>query len=243
MLGFAGDTGARAWAAAVLAAVAVAGCGSSGSKQSSSAATPTATTQTAATPKADGPRGKLSPAEYAQIHAAALQLTKLTKAPDLARAIKAAAPACDKVTAQTALAQSFHVTCVQAFKVFTRLSEVKTRKAECDRAAQAGDVSCYSNIFRAIGRAANVSRARERALNAELARRGIKGRCRDELGSSRKDLAAESAIGRDAIAAAHAAEARNGGRFQAAVNRLDADFGGLEGESPQDSLRKLKSCR
>src|SRR5262249_7083249 len=150
-------------------AVALVGCGSSASPdQPTNTTTPTATAPHEIIPE---PTGKLSPAEYANALAAYKQISKIRGVKNLSRAIKLGAPACDKFATQTALIVTIRSSCIQAFRVFRNIDQLKKQTPVCTRDARAGDISCFSTLFRSIGRSARVSGIRDRAVNVQLRKR------------------------------------------------------------------------
>lgn len=217
-------------------------CGTKDSPTSSTtAATTTATTATP--PKITEPQGKLSPDEYKAIHAAYVRLAKLKGVDSMKQAVRITDSGCRPLTVPTGLVSRLRGACVQARRTFSAIHGLEVHKRECTQALNAGDVSCYSNLFRTIGRAARVATVREHAVNTEIRRRGLKGACADTLSTSRKELAADAAITHDAISAANAAERRDGAAFLRATSRLEADFKSDTGnETVRESMRKLKTC-
>lgn len=222
--------------------VTAAGCGSSDSKSPSPQTTTQASTTTA-TQKAEAPLGKLSAAEYREIHDAVTELAKVERSKSPARAVREVNAACDHLATETVLVQRIDSVCEQTVRAVRALRALETHKHECSQALNAGDVSCYSNLFRTIGRAARVYGVRGLALNAEVRHRRFAGACAKALGISRKDLANADATTHHAISAANAAERRDGDAFTRATARLQEDLQADDGGSPREDLRHLKSCR
>ena len=222
----------------------IAGCGSKDSAtMTTGASTPTTTTTTAPPKKAEEPKGKLSAAEYKAARAAIKRTAKFKKGESVKRALRIIDAACGELTVQTELVQRLKSACVQQRRAVVAIGRLKTQKRECTVALNAGDVSCWSYVFRSIGRAARVSIVRERAINAEIRRRGLRGKCAEELRSSEKDLGNADAVVHDAISAANAAERRDGDAFLRATQRLQQDFdSGNDDTTPNEELRKLKTC-
>ena len=224
-------------------------CGSSSSKQATTSNGPASTTASATTtaPQAAQPVGKLSASEYGQIHGAMLELAKLDKLHGdkaLRKTLKIGRPACSKTGTETDLLAQFHSTCVQSFRFVSAAQRLFTHKAECTQAAQAGDISCWSDLFRSLGRSARVTVIRQQGLNGALRKRGIKGRCANAIGSTNKDIRSGHAVVHDSLSAAHALEARDKAAFLRATHRLDHDLNSGDGNNSADkALRDVATCR
>jgi hypothetical protein len=222
------------------ALITLAGCGSSDKTATTTAATATAT-KTVAGPAE--PSGKLSPQEYAQAKAALGQLAKIERTHNLSRAVVMSLPACRRLRVKTALLTALRANCVQVFRAVHAVAELERQTPTCTRDARAGDISCFSNLFRSIGRSTRASVVRSAQMNRELRRRRIRGACARALGSTSAQQANTRAITHDALSAAHALEARDDAAFRRAATRLDSDF-----TSPGSTqtfaiaLRQLRAC-
>jgi hypothetical protein len=227
-----------------LLAAGLAACGSSSSTPSTGLSTPSTTATTTATPTEPEPTGHLSPAEYKAVHAGVVEIQRLEKVKkgDIKRGIRITKRACARFSVQTPLVQRLKSACAQAARLFVAVGGLQTHKRECTQALTAGDVSCYSNLFRAIGRSARVAGIREQAVNQEARKRKLRAACAKEIGGDKQDLADARAVTHDALSAAHAAEARDQAAFVRATNRLDVDFK-KDDETPQQTLRRIATCR
>jgi hypothetical protein len=225
----------------VVAVAAMAGCGSGDSKVASTGATSSTTTAQA---KADGPQGKLSRDEYRSVAAAYKLLAPLNGSKNPGRTLRVAKRACSKVTTQTELLAAVHAECVQTGRFLEKAVALVRRQAECTRAAQAGDTSCFADLYRSLGRSARVAAVRGAGTNAALRKRGIDGACAKAIGTDPKVLAAARDVHRAGLGAAHALEAKNQGALQRASSRFTAALDRMDrAESPaRVDLRLLKSC-
>lgn len=222
-------------------------CGSSNKQATTSNGLSSTTASTTATTSQPAPpKGKLTSAEYKAMVAATKRLDPLHNPKNLRRAIHKARPACAELTVPTELIRAEHAACGQVFRVLTALEALESRNAECTQAARAGDISCFSDLFRTIGRSSRVANLRDAAVSAATRRRGLKGACAKELATSSSDRRQTAAITHDALSAAHALEARDQAAFQRASARLKTDLqtigSGGGSESPKQSLRRLATC-
>jgi hypothetical protein len=208
-------------------------------------ATTTATTSTSTSTSTNAePKRKLSRPEYDSIRSAYRLLLPLEKSNDIGKAIRAGRKACVRITTQTALLAAIHAECMQTLRFLGKGRQLVTRKAECTRAANAGDISCFAELFRGLGRSARVDTVRSAQLNAALRRRRIGGACARAIGSSKKELAAGRAVVHDALGAAHALEARRLEAFQRATARLQGELNQTNSaKSVAKGLRQLEACR
>jgi hypothetical protein len=235
--------GVRRVSILVLAALTLGACGSSDSRTSTTAATGSTSSTSTKAPKVAEPSGKLSPSEYRAVRAVVMRTAKLEHVKSLAHAVRVTKAACRVLSVQTELVIRMKSACVQSGRTLAAIHGLELHKGECTRALNAGDVSCYSNLFRTIGRAARVSVVRERAMNSEIRHRRLHGRCAKPLVSTDADLKNAGAIAHDAISAANAAERRDGEGFTRATNRLQQDIeADTGGGSAKQALRKLKAC-
>jgi hypothetical protein len=230
----------------VVAVLVLAACGSSGSDATTTTGhvTQSATSSAPAPAKEPEPTGHLSPGEYKSVHAATMHLQGLEKTKNLQQAVRITRESCALLTTQTALVEHMKSICAQSVRLLAAVRGIKLHKGECNRALKAGDVSCWSNVFRLIGRAARVGGVRESALRAVVGKRKLAPVCAKEIAGGEKDLANTRAITHDALSAAHAAEARDQLAFIRATHRLDADFK-RDGshETARQTLRRVATCR
>lgn len=231
----------RAKALAVAAVWVIAGCGDSDPPATTAVQTTTRTTPTT-TQKADAPIGKLSADEYRDIHGATARFAKAEGAGP-AKALRGLRSGCARFRTQTVLVQRMDDVCDQLVRTARAIRGLETHKRECTIALNAGDVSCFSNVFRSIGRAARVAAVRQSAMNREVRRRKLPRACAKAIGASEKDVIDANAIAHDAISAANAAERRDGDAFTRATARLDQDFNSDDGSSSREDLKHLKTCR
>jgi hypothetical protein len=224
-----------------LSALALASCGSSDSSSTTPAVTTTSTTTQA--PKLTAPAAKLSRAEYKSVRTALNRLARLEHVKSLGQAVRLTKAGCRRLSVQTTLVVRIRSACVQAARTFGAIHALDVHKRECTQALNAGDVSCYSNLFRSIGRAARVSGVRERAMNSEIRRRKLHGNCAKALVSDARGLKITDAMTHDAISAANAAERRDGEAFTRAGRRLQQDLeADTGGAGAKESMRKLRAC-
>lgn len=179
---------ARGVVAAALV-IGAAGCAGSSDPQAPLTQTQPSTDTTAAKPANAEPKGKLSRSEYRSIRAAFRLLAPLDKSDEVPKTLRVGNRACTKVTTQTDLLAAIHADCVQTMRFVRKAADVLTFKRECDEAAQAGDVSCWANLFRSIGRRARVAAVRSARTNAVLRKRSIRGRCAQALRTEEKQIA------------------------------------------------------
>jgi hypothetical protein len=223
--------------------VAVAGCG--GSDDPKPATTTAATTpRSTAKPANAEPNGKLSRPEYRSLRAAYGLLAPLDDSKDYGKVLRAGRRACVRVTTQTELLATVHADCVQTMRFYSKAVAMVRRQAECTRAAQAGDTSCFADVFRSLGRSARVAGVRSAATNAALRKRAIRGDCAKAIGTDERELAAARDVHRAGIRAAHALEAKNKSSFENAVSRLTAALDRMDAAdtSARDAHRRLKAC-
>jgi hypothetical protein len=226
----------------VVTVLAFAGCGSkdSDTKTAASAATTSTTTSAKA---ADEPSGRLSRNEYASIRRAYRILEKLEGQSELGSGVRVVGRACAEVSRATALMDALRSECVATRRFLERARELRARPPGCTRAGQAGDVSCFAELFRNIGRSARVESVHAKRINSELRKRKIRGACADAIGSETKDIANTRQIVHDALGAAHALEARNEDSFRRASARLQVDLGEVDdGSSNAQAFRQLRAC-
>jgi hypothetical protein len=227
---------------ALTAVLTLAACGSSDSASTTSAPATTTTAQ-APRPANAEPKGKLSRPEYRSLRAAYDALERLEKTKDLGKVVRVGSRACLKLTTQTELLAAVHADCVQAIRFLGKARQMVTRKAECTRAGQAGDISCFADLFRSLGRSARVEMVRAGAVNSVLHKRRIRGQCAAGIGTNKRELAAVRRVVHDALGAAHALEARNEGAFQRAASNLQVDLDAIDSGSAGNTPRQLKACR
>lgn len=225
------------------AVLALASCGSSESAKTASG-TQTSTTPTEA-PKPAEPTRKLSPEEYDDVHASFEMLKPLTKAQDdPKRMIAIVRPACSRLRIGTGLVVAMRAQCVQAVRLLGAVRRLERETPLCTRHAQAGDVSCFANAFRLIGRSARVEMVREAAMDRELRRRHIRGACARSIGTSARDRETSASLTHDSLAAARALEARDEAGFQRAAARLTEHLDTpVDADVVEKALRDLKACR
>jgi hypothetical protein len=226
-------------------AVAVAGCGSKDTpKPAATTSAQTSTSATAPKPSNAEPKGKLSAAEYRSVRAAYKMLVPLDNSKNLRKVVRTGTRACTKVTTQTELLATVHTDCVRIMRFYGKAAALVTRRAECIRAAQAGDTSCWADVFRSVGRSARLAGEQRAMVNKVLRKRAIRGDCAAALGYDRQELAVPRDVLRAGLGAAHALEAKNQGAFErAARNLTDAlDRFDSGNSSMRDSFRRLKAC-
>jgi hypothetical protein len=221
----------------------MAGCGSSDPQPAATVQTQATTTTTTAKPANAEPEGKLSAPEYRSTRGAYRILQRLEDSNDLNKLVRAGNRACTKITTQTELLAAVHADCVHSIRFLDRARQMVARKAECTRAAEAGDISCFAELFRSLGRSARVESVHAVRVNTVLRKRGIHGRCAAAIGTSNRQLRSARAVVHDALGAAHALEARNQATFMRATSRLKADLDGTDdGASAAKTMRQLRSC-
>jgi hypothetical protein len=229
-------------AAAIVAAFAVAGCGSSSGGTTSS--TTTTTRPAAPAPPAQGPHGRLTADEYTTfLHVARLS-DKSDKEKRLARQLALVKQECAIVSSpQTDLAAAFVRACPSVIRLFAALLALETETPGCRRAANAGDISCFAELFSRFGRAARVVVVRARAVNGTLAGRGLRGACADGLGvGSTKELQTLRSVARSARLASQALLARNQARYTAASEKLDLNAAKLDSSSGGRDVAEVRKC-
>jgi hypothetical protein len=209
----------------LVAASALASCGG-GSSKTTPSSTQSSPTTTATTTAAEAPGGHLSSAEYDSIHAMLLVFRKLDGAKDAAATVRVVRPACRTLASapRTELMDATRSECAQILRFLTVAGRFVTGKAECTRAAQAGDISCFAVLYRSLAGASRVLAVRGAALNARLRDRKLPAACAREIGDSRRELRAYKTLSRDAHGAALALEARDQARLQRAVAAISGDF-------------------
>src|SRR4051812_28709335 len=228
--------------AAAVAAFVVGLAGCDGSDPQATAPTRTSATRTTATePTNAEPKGRLSPPEYRSIRAAYTRLASLENTHDVGKTLRVRTRACAKVTTQTGVLAALHADCFQTMRFYGKAAQLTTRKAECTRAAQAGDISCFAELFRSLGRSARLAAVRGAQTNAALRERRIRGQCARAIGTKKTSLAATRAVVRDGIGAAHALEARNEDSFRRAFSSLQVHLERTDGGGwARKALRQLR---
>lgn len=224
----------------LVTALALPACGSKDSPQ----LVVTTTTPTTAAPKADEPKGKLSADEYRSLREAYEVLAPLDSVKLSRKALRSANRACSKMATHTELVSTVRADCMQTMRFYGKALAMATRESECTRAAQAGDMSCFADVFRSFGRSVRVAAVRAAATNNVLRKRAIGGDCARAIGTDVKELAAARDANRAGIAAAHAIEAKNKEALQRARDRLGAALDRMDSadQSSRAALRQLKSC-
>lgn len=229
-------------AAAVLC---VSACGSSSKPDTGTTAQPTTTTATAPA-KPSEPKAQLSADEYkALVRAQKVGLGVKHPSPRKAMALirktcreLADAPATDLMVVERR-------GCARAQRFFAALFAFTTQKGECTKAVQAGDASCYGELFSRLARSTHSVISSFHEVNAALRRRKIRGKCAAVVGlSSPKELRDAAALGHDARRASQLLYAHYDlAAYVAKVNAVGADINALDnGLSDKQQLARLRRC-
>jgi hypothetical protein len=227
---------------ALIVAAALASCGGSDEKPATTAATSVATTTKAPTPPA--PNGRLSAAEYETTREVVVRVGKLERSTTKV-STRALQSACRAFASgpRTELMVVNRSGCVQLVRLLEAVRQFGTRKQECEQAAQAGDVSCYAQLYRALAGTARVLAVRGEQANAVVRTRRLAGACARVVGTSGQDLDGFRAIARHARGAALALEAKDEPRLRRAQAAIARDFQSRDDESTAQILRWLRTCR
>jgi hypothetical protein len=220
------------------------GCGSASSPSSTTQpVTTTATTATA--PKPPEPHAKLSAAEYAVLVRIAKQSDALDKQKG-AKLVRGYARVCKSFAGapQTPLLQAETRLCLRGKRLLVALLSFRTHERECTRAGKAGDVSCYGELYSRVARTTRVAVVSTREVNAELARRGLKGTCAKGVGSSSaKDLKNAAVIGHTARVASQAIYAHDLARYTAANNQFVKALRASDNGDKTSTVAQMRKCR
>lgn len=228
-------------ASALIAAAALAACGGSDDKPASTAATSVATT-TKAPP---APDGRLSAGEYDSMRGLVASVGKLEKLVGTKAGIRGVRSACrDFASApRTELMLANRSLCAQIARLLEVVGRFQSQQKVCEQAAQAGDVSCFAQLYRSLAGTARVLAVRAEAANGAMQERRLTGACARAVGTPRGDLAAFRAVARDARGAALALEAKDQARLQRALAAITRDFESVSDETTTETLRRLRACR
>jgi hypothetical protein len=207
----------------LLGAWALASCGGSSKTTPSTSQDTTATTTTTV---AEASVGHLSAAEYKSLRAMLLVFRKADGVKDAAATIRVLSPACRTLASapHTELIDASRSECAQILRFLMVAGRFVTNKAECTRAAQAGDISCFAVLYRSLAGTSRVLAVRGADLNARLRERKLPAACVREIGDSSRELGAYSTLSRNAHGAALALEARDQARLQRALAAIDGAF-------------------
>jgi hypothetical protein len=230
----------------LLAASALASCG--GSSKTTPSTTQDTTAMTTTTTAAEAPVGHLSAAEYESIHAMLVVFRKADGVKDAAGTIRVVRPACRTLASapRTELMDASRSECAQILRFLMVAGRFVTGKAECTRAAQAGDISCFALLYRSLAGASRVLGVRGAELNARLRERKLPAACAREIGDTTRELRAYKMLSRDAHGAALALEARDQARLQRALAAIRADFNtaaAADASAITSPARFARACR
>jgi hypothetical protein len=240
-------------AALIVTAALATGCGSGSSafsttRPAATATTATATrstTTTAATPVA-APTGRLTASEY-------VLFLRVTRAGDagtrhvhnprkIVATLRRLCAMLDRGS-PTRLVLADRRACPREIRWVRALLAFETEGAACKRAAAAGDISCYGELYWRIARATHPLVASAREVNAVLDRRAISGRCADGIGvASRGEIVSALATARDARLASQALYARNLPRYLVVGKRFAAELDKLTSDDSGNELEKIRTC-
>jgi SBP domain len=235
---------------ALAAAAAATGCGSGSSATTTHTSAPAATA-TAATPttttvaKPAEPKGRLSGPEYRALVRFDKEGNRDAKLKGQ-KFVHAYARICSEAASapQTTLFRLQVRACRRGVRFFGALIAFDVQKLECRKALAAGDVSCFGELYSRLARATRPVLASSRAINAELARRGLTGNCAKAIGrSSARELEQARTIGRSARLASQALYARSEAHYLAANAKLAAAFKALgHGSDDKTTTKRLRHC-
>lgn len=230
---------------ALIVAAALASCGGSADKSSTTAAATSVSTTTKAPPPPAAPAGHLSPAEYDSMRRLVSDLGKLDKAKGTAAGVRIARSACRKFAAapSTELMLANRSLCTQLVRLLVVVSRFSTQKKECQQAAQAGDVSCFSQLYRSLAGTARVIGVRAAAVNPLVRKRRLSATCARAVGTTKKDIDSYKSLTRHARGAALALEAKDQPRLQRALTALGHDFDSTGDQTTAKTLHQLRACR
>lgn len=231
-------------ASALIVAAALASCGGSADKPASTAATSVATTAKAP-PAPAAPDGHLSPAEYDSMRGLVEEIGKLERIKDTKAGLHAVRSACRGFASapRTELMVANQSVCAQLVRLIRVVSRFDTQQKECQQAAQAGDLSCFAQLYRSLAGAARVIAVRAEAANAAGRKRHLASACARAVNTKPGEIDNYRSLTRDSRAAALALEAKDQARLQRALAAIKHDFDYDNGESTAKTLRQLRACK
>lgn len=233
-------------ASALIVVTALASCGGSGDKPATSAASSASTSTTTKAPAAPAaPDGHLAAAEYDSMRGLVEELGKLERIKGTKGGLRAVRSVCRGFASapRTDLMVANQSVCAQLVRLIRVVSRFETQQKECQQAAQAGDLSCFAQLYRSLAGTARVIAVRAEAANAASRKRHLAGACARAVNTKPGEIDNYRSLTRDSHAAALALEAKDQARLQRALAAIKRDFDYDNGESTAKTLRQLRACR
>lgn len=192
---------------------------------------------------ANGPRGRLSVAEYRAILREYKNLRPLQQRQDDPAALAAGRRACAELrNPATLLVARVRADCNNAISFFIALHGLESAGTDCTSGSQRDRIVCGRARYSRMAQAIRTTTDGGTAINSELRRRAIGGLCAESIGMTRSQVAAYRSAeqaAKDAVDAIAVADALG---FERAQNELAAALdAGASGGDPLTGIER--GCR